>query len=95
MTVLALRQLREESSSMATTPTIPHEIGQPRPDDDSGPAHRGRIGWIVAGSLATGLVAALLLVAARFVPDEEPAITGAVLLGFALGWAMLACYRCD
>ena len=75
---------------MATTPTIPHEIGQPRPDDDSGPAHRGRIGWIVFGSLATGLVAALLLVAAPFVPDEEPAITGAVLCGFALGWAMLA-----
>jgi hypothetical protein len=40
--------------------------------------------------LATGLVAALLLVAAPFIPVEESAITGAVLLGFALGWAMLA-----
>jgi pimeloyl-ACP methyl ester carboxylesterase len=40
--------------------------------------------------LTTGLVAALLLVAAPFVPDDEPAIAGAVLLGFALGWAMLA-----
>jgi pimeloyl-ACP methyl ester carboxylesterase len=44
----------------------------------------------VAGSLATGLVAALLLVAAPFIRAEESAVTGAVLCGFALGWAMLA-----
>jgi pimeloyl-ACP methyl ester carboxylesterase len=44
----------------------------------------------VAGSLATGLVAALLLVAAPFIPAKESAVTGAVLCGFALGWAMLA-----
>jgi pimeloyl-ACP methyl ester carboxylesterase len=40
--------------------------------------------------LAAGLVAALLLVAAPFIPAEESAVTGAVLCGFALGWAMLA-----
>jgi pimeloyl-ACP methyl ester carboxylesterase len=44
----------------------------------------------VAGSLATGLLAALLLVAAPFIPVEESSVTGAVLLGFAVGWAMLA-----
>jgi hypothetical protein len=44
----------------------------------------------VAGSLATGLVAAVLLVAVPFVPAEEAAVTGAVLCGFAVGWAMLA-----
>jgi pimeloyl-ACP methyl ester carboxylesterase len=44
----------------------------------------------VAGSLATGLVAALLLALAPFIPAEESAVTGAVLCGFALGWAMLA-----
>jgi pimeloyl-ACP methyl ester carboxylesterase len=44
----------------------------------------------VAGSLATGLVAALLLAAAPFIPMEKSAVTGAVLCGFALGWAMLA-----
>jgi pimeloyl-ACP methyl ester carboxylesterase len=44
----------------------------------------------VAGSLVTGLVAALLLVAAPYVPPQESALTGAVLCGFALGWAMLA-----
>jgi pimeloyl-ACP methyl ester carboxylesterase len=54
---------------------------------DIGP--RGHIGWIVAGSLATGLVAALLLVAAPFIPAEESRVTGAVLCGFALGWLML------
>ena len=57
---------------------------------DPAPAPRGHIGWVVAGSLATGLVAALLLAAAPFIPAEESAITGAVLVGFALGWAMLA-----
>ena len=44
----------------------------------------------MAGSLATGLAAALLLVAAPFIPAEEAEVTGAVLMGFALGWAMLA-----
>jgi pimeloyl-ACP methyl ester carboxylesterase len=60
-----------------------------------GPSHpdprpRGRIGWIVAGSLTTGLLAALVLVAVPFIPAEESGVTGAVLCGFALGWAMLA-----
>jgi pimeloyl-ACP methyl ester carboxylesterase len=54
------------------------------------PEPRGHIGRIVAASLATGLVAAPLLVAAPFIPAEESAVTGAVLCGFALGWAMLA-----
>src|SRR5918995_1075658 len=50
----------------------------------------GHIGWIVAGSLATGLIAALLLVAAPFIPPTEAGVTGAVLCGLALGCAMLA-----
>ncbi len=54
------------------------------------PCRAGHIGWIVAGSLAAGPLAALLLVFAPFIPAEESAITGAVLCGFALGWAMLA-----
>jgi pimeloyl-ACP methyl ester carboxylesterase len=45
---------------------------------------------IVAGSLATGFVSALLLVAAPFIPAQESNLTGAALCGFALGWAMLA-----
>jgi pimeloyl-ACP methyl ester carboxylesterase len=73
---------------VATEPTVEGQGRErpSRPDRGSG----GRIGWIVAGSLAAGLVAALLLAFAPFVPAEEPAVTGAVLCGFALGWAMLA-----
>ena len=44
----------------------------------------------MAALLAAGLIAALLLVAVPFIPAEESGVTGAVLLGFALGWAMLA-----
>lgn len=51
---------------------------------------RGHIGRIVAGSLATGLLTGLLLVAAPFVPAQENAVTGALLCGFATGWAMMA-----
>src|SRR4051794_1077652 len=53
------------------------------------PMPRGRLGRIVVASLATGLIAALLLVAAPFVPAREDSLMGAVLIGFAAGWAML------
>jgi pimeloyl-ACP methyl ester carboxylesterase len=75
-------------SIVATEPTQ-KDKGRDRPSHPD-PRSRGSIGWIVAGSLATGLVAALLLAGAPFIPAEEPAVTGAVLCGFALGWAMLA-----
>ena len=75
-------------SIVATEPT-PKDKGRDRPSHPD-PRSRGKIGWIVAGSLATGLVAALLLAVAPFIPAEESAVTGAVLCGFALGWAMLA-----
>ena len=51
---------------------------------------RVRIGRVVAGSLAAGLVAALALAFAPFVRADENAVTGAVLCGFAVGWAMVA-----
>ena len=72
----------------ATTPT-PEDQGQDHPPRPN-PEPRGRMGWIVVGSLASGLVVALLLVFAPFIPAEESAVTGAVLCGFALGWVMLA-----
>lgn len=53
------------------------------------PASSGRLGWIVALSLATGFVAASLLVTLPFVPVKESVLTGAVLCGFAAGWALL------
>jgi pimeloyl-ACP methyl ester carboxylesterase len=44
----------------------------------------------VAGSLATGALAAALLAVAPFVPATENGVAAAVLLGLALGWSMLA-----
>ena len=49
-----------------------------------------RLGRIVVGSLAGGLLAAAALAALPFIPAEPSELTGAVLCGFALGWAMLA-----
>jgi pimeloyl-ACP methyl ester carboxylesterase len=40
-------------------------------------------------SLTTGLATAFLLVAAPFIPVTEPAVTGAALCGFAVGWALI------
>jgi pimeloyl-ACP methyl ester carboxylesterase len=82
------RTVHGMESIVATEPT-PRDKGLDRPSHPD-PGSRGKIGWIVAGSLATGLVAAVLLAAAPFIPAEERAVTGALLCGFALGWAMLA-----
>jgi pimeloyl-ACP methyl ester carboxylesterase len=72
------------------TPTAaPKDTDQDRPSTGTtGP--RAHIGWIVAGSMAAGFVAALLLVAMPFIPASESAVTGAALCGFAVGWALLA-----
>ena len=74
---------------MVTPISTPQNTGNVRPSR-ADPGRRGHIGWIVAGSLLTGLVVGLLLVAAPFIPAEESELTGALLCGFALGWAMLA-----
>jgi pimeloyl-ACP methyl ester carboxylesterase len=87
--VLVRRRTVHWMESIVATEPTPKDKGRDRQSHpDPGP--RGNIGWIVAGSLATGLVAAVLLAAAPFIPAEERAVTGAVLCGFALGWAMLA-----
>ncbi|GAA2111900.1 hypothetical protein GCM10009841_35010 [Microlunatus panaciterrae] len=51
-------------------------------------AAKRRIGLIVALSMAAGLLAAVVLVAVPLIPTEH--IVAGVLLGFALGWALLA-----
>jgi pimeloyl-ACP methyl ester carboxylesterase len=71
------------SAASPTAPVADQAAPEPRPTP------RGHPGLIVTVSLMTGLVAALLLVAAPFIPVTESAITGAVLCGFAVGWAML------
>jgi pimeloyl-ACP methyl ester carboxylesterase len=64
--------------------------GDPQPPEPPPRTAQTRLGLIVALSLAVGLLVAVVLVAAPFVPAEEHALTGVVLLGFALGWALLA-----
>ncbi|MGY1620284.1 alpha/beta hydrolase [Geodermatophilus sp. SYSU D00691] len=67
-----------------------------RPPSPDGPAptdrgpHTGPIRRIIVGSLATGLVGAAVLTLVAFSGAGEPIITGAGLLAFSLGWAMLA-----
>jgi pimeloyl-ACP methyl ester carboxylesterase len=75
-------------STLVDTPAARN--GSPQGTVGPAPARRGRIGWIVAGSLAAGLVAAALLLVVPFGPATESAVIGSVLCGFALGWAMLA-----
>ena len=63
-----------------------------RPASD-GPGDRprtGRVRRVVIGSLLAGLVLAGVLTMVAFGGAEEPVITGAALLGFGLGWALLA-----
>ena len=52
--------------------------------------HRGPMWRVVLGSMATGLVLALLLVFVVFTGGREYVITGSALVAFAAGWAMLA-----
>jgi hypothetical protein len=68
-----------------------HDVRQP---ERLQPPQRGHIGPIVVGSLAVGLLTALALSAAPFIPSRMNVLTGVVLLGFAFGWALLACCPC-
>ena len=56
----------------------------------SGGAARRRPAVVVAGSLLAGLAAAVALAAGPLAGGREAVITGALLLGFAAGWALLA-----
>jgi pimeloyl-ACP methyl ester carboxylesterase len=65
----------------------PPDVERPGPLQRSS---RAGIGRIVAGSMTAGLVVAVALVAAPFIPATAHLLTGVVLLGFAVGWALLA-----
>ena len=64
----------------------PLDVEPPKPVQ---PSSRGRIALIVAASMAAGLVVAVALVAAPFIPARLSVLTGVVLLAFAFGWALL------
>src|SRR5947207_10941055 len=59
-------------------------------DAPNRPMGKGRVGLIVAGSVITGLVVSLVLVIGPFGGAQEHVIMGTALLGWALGWALLA-----
>ena len=59
------------------------------PEHDHRPSRIG-IGGIVTGSMAAGLFVAVGLVAAPFIPARPDVLTAVVLIGFAVGWALLA-----
>ncbi|MDX6677595.1 MAG: hypothetical protein QOE31_1647 [Solirubrobacteraceae bacterium] len=62
------------------------------PADRQGRAHNGalRSTMIVAGSIISGLLAAIMLVVLPVTGDSEHGVSAAILLGFACGWALLA-----
>ena len=59
-------------------------------DSPDRPIRKGHVGLIVAGSMITGFVVALVLVIGPFGGAQEHVIMGTALLGWALGWALLA-----
>ena len=59
-------------------------------DAPARPIRKGRVGLIVTGSMFSGLVVALGLVVGPFGGAQEHVIMGTALLGWALGWALLA-----
>src|SRR3954453_18536371 len=75
------------------TPSTPFQAEAPPPPPPAAVDGRSRIGGVVVVSLIVGLVAALVLVLAvviaRGFRAAEPAVTGAALLGFAVGWWLL------
>jgi hypothetical protein len=75
---------QETADATPKSPTSQHRPPRLRP------SQKGHIGWIVAGSLAAGVLTAGLLATAPFIPATESGVTGAILLGLALGWAMVA-----
>jgi pimeloyl-ACP methyl ester carboxylesterase len=76
-----------EGTSRHETAREPQRTRSNQPPPSQQP--KGRLGRIVAGSLASGLLAAGVLAAMPFIPAEPSELTGAVLCGFGLGWAML------
>ncbi|HEU4911673.1 MAG TPA: alpha/beta fold hydrolase [Actinomycetes bacterium] len=73
------------TSRSETPPTSSDDVARAEP----GPQRR-RVGGVVAGSLAAGLVAALILPFLPVGTVDADFSTAMVLIGFALGWALMA-----
>lgn len=68
-----------------TAPTSGDQVAPPVPG-----SRRSHVGRIVAGSLAAGFVAAVILPFLPVGTVDEDFSTAMVLIGFALGWALMA-----
>ncbi len=84
---------------MTRDPIDEDSIARISPQTDSADGRRRsrhigirQIGLIVAGSLITGSVVALVLVIGPLGGAQEHVIMGTALLGFALGWTLLAVF---
>ncbi|MBP2216536.1 hypothetical protein [Arthrobacter sp. CAN_C5] len=75
------------SRAQKTTAAAPRGPGSPLGSD---PLGKGHIASLVAGALMAWVVAALLLDVAPFIAATESGVTGGFLLGFAVGWALVA-----
>jgi pimeloyl-ACP methyl ester carboxylesterase len=77
----------ETTMSTQTHPTSrPHRTPEPTRDT----AHRRPAGRTIVASVVAGAVAALVLALVVFGGGTEATITGALLLGFGFGWALMA-----
>src|SRR5919199_941714 len=78
-----------KGAGMTTLQTRPAPAGMTARENEE-PKPTGPIARIVAASVATGLVGALVLTLGVFGGAAEHVITGSALLAFAAGWTMLA-----
>ena len=77
-----------ESNVISRHPTAVADLSSPAPAAEPSPRRRPAV--VVAGSLLAGLAAAVAFVAGPLAGGREAVITGGLLLGFAVGWALLA-----
>jgi len=72
------------------TSIAPKPTRRAGPADPAGSPRQGHVGWVVAGSLAAGFAAAVILPFAPVGTVDVDFSTAMVLFGFALGWALMA-----
>jgi pimeloyl-ACP methyl ester carboxylesterase len=81
-------QLEKETIMSVPTLATPRQHGTPEPPRDA--TQRPSAGRTIVGSVVAGGVAAHVLPLVVFAGGTEATITGAILLGFGVGWALMA-----
>ena len=79
-----------ETPNAPAPATLPRdEFGRPPTAGVPDRRGKGHLGWSLLLAFAAGLIVAIVLPFAPFVPANESGVTGAVLCGFAVGWALV------